>query len=89
MRFVVHYHFVKHGKTRLCARLIQDWTANLVEYMQAGTWTEQLSGETRELVSGDALTTSVPANGVQVWVREGALDSDALEAALIKQMSAQ
>ena len=59
------------------------------EYMQAGTWTEQLSGETRELVSGDALTTSVPANGVQVWVREGALDSDALEAALIKQMSAQ
>ncbi|WP_232370723.1 MULTISPECIES: alpha-amylase family glycosyl hydrolase [Alteromonas] len=59
------------------------------EYMQAGTWTEQLSGETRELVTGDALTTSVPANGVQVWVREGALDSDALEAALIKEMSAQ
>jgi hypothetical protein len=41
------------------------------------------------LVNGDALTTSVPANGVQVWVREGALDSDGLEAALIKQMSAQ
>ncbi|WP_372621735.1 alpha-amylase family glycosyl hydrolase, partial [Alteromonas stellipolaris] len=59
------------------------------EYMQAGTWSEQLSGEKRELVAGDALTTSVPANGVQVWVREGALDSNALEAALIKQMSAQ
>ena len=59
------------------------------EYLQAGTWTEQLSGETRELAAGDPLTTSVRANGVQVWVREGALNSDTLEAALIKQMSAQ
>jgi len=58
-------------------------------YMQAGRWTEQLSGKTRDLNLDESLSTSVNANGVQVWVREGALTNDQLAMALKKQMSLQ
>ena len=43
-------------------------TFDITEYMQAGTWEEQLSGQTQRIGEGDGLKASVQPNGVQVWV---------------------
>ena len=59
------------------------------EYMQSGQWVEQLTGETISLNDGDSLATSVAANGVQVWVREGLVSDTAFEALLVNAMSVQ
>ncbi|MEW9796815.1 alpha-amylase family glycosyl hydrolase [Alteromonas sp. CYL-A6] len=63
--------------------------AAVSRFIQAGRWKEQLSGETRQLSAGDTLTTLVPANGVQVWVRDGEITNDALIAQLRAQMKTQ
>jgi urease alpha subunit len=43
-------------------------TFDIADYMQAGTWKEQLSGQTQRIGEGDGLKASVQPNGVQVWV---------------------
>ncbi len=58
-------------------------------YMQAGLWTEQLSGDTRQIAEGQALKATVSANGVQVWLREGEIAHPALRQAMRDQMAMQ
>lgn len=58
-------------------------------YMQAGEWTEQLSGRRITIEPGGTLTSTVDANGVQVWVREGPLRSQALLSQSRLQMKTQ
>ncbi|RDV26045.1 cyclomaltodextrin glucanotransferase [Alteromonas aestuariivivens] len=59
------------------------------QYIQAGTWREQLSGEAQTLEPGQALNAVVTAHGVEVWVREGRVDDPLLADALRSQMAAQ
>lgn len=48
------------------------------EFMQAGEWVEQLSGEKQRLHANASLVTTVPANGVQVWLQSGHVTNQAL-----------
>ncbi|MFP7723574.1 alpha-amylase family glycosyl hydrolase [Lysobacter sp. A3-1-A15] len=50
--------------------------------LQAGTWRAALSGVTRQVATGGTLTATVPAHGVEVWVRDGPVTEPALVAAL-------
>ncbi|GGW88174.1 alpha-amylase family glycosyl hydrolase [Alteromonas halophila] len=59
------------------------------EYIQGGTWQEQLSGQTRTLRNGESLVTDVAANGVQVWVRNGEVRHPALVQQMNEQMATQ
>ncbi|MBY6186805.1 cyclomaltodextrin glucanotransferase [Marinobacter hydrocarbonoclasticus] len=56
-------------------------------YLQPGLWTEALTGQEVVLSAGDSLNTEVPAHGVKVFLRDGAIANDALEAALAPLMA--
>ncbi|MCU7554240.1 alpha-amylase family glycosyl hydrolase [Alteromonas sp. ASW11-19] len=62
---------------------------NVNQYMQPGSWQEQLSGNRTMLAEGESLQTTVGANGVQVWVREGQINNPELIATLAAQMEVQ
>jgi glycosidase len=53
----------------------------VTQYLQTGRWQSQLSDDTINIGSRDMqLRASVPAHGVQVWVRDGQIDnSDLIE----------
>ena len=57
--------------------------------MQAGEWQEQLSGESVTIKKGESLSSTVAANGVQVWVRQGEVTSQPLIDAMTAQMKVQ
>ena len=57
--------------------------------LEPGLWREAISGEEVSIAKGDSLTTSVDANGVQVWVRNGAISSSEFIDILSQQMSYQ
>jgi len=59
------------------------------EYMQPGQWQEQLTGAVKTIQQGEGLATEVPANDVQVWVREGSVEGEALQQALNALMKYQ
>ncbi|QJR82541.1 cyclomaltodextrin glucanotransferase [Alteromonas pelagimontana] len=59
------------------------------DFIQAGEWTEQLSGESKSLTRGATLNTSVAANSVQVWVRDGIITEPTLIQTLENRMAAQ
>ena len=59
------------------------------DYMQAGQWTEQLSGRSIQLGDGEALISTVEANGVQVWVHNGLVKNQALLKVIETQMARQ
>ena len=51
----------------------------VTQYLQSGRWQSQLSDDTINIGSRDMqLHTSVPAHGVQVWVRDGQIDNSDL-----------
>jgi glycosidase len=62
---------------------------NVSQFMQKGQWQEQLSGESQQIQEGGSLLSTVPANGVQVWVRDGAITGDKLMATLTDQIKRQ
>ncbi|MBY5990795.1 alpha-amylase family glycosyl hydrolase [Ferrimonas balearica] len=64
-------------------------TMTASEHLQAGQWREALTGEIRELSEGDQLTSLVPAHGVRVYLRDGALEGEALLAELDRLMAAR
>ena len=55
------------------------------DYMQSGTWVEQITGKTLSLADGEALKTKVSENGVQVWL----LNDQMINSELIEQVSFQ
>ncbi|SHH74618.1 alpha-amylase family glycosyl hydrolase [Ferrimonas marina] len=57
------------------------------QYLQPGQWREALSGEQRTLAAGDSLNAEVGGHGVQVWVRDGAIEGEALIAELDRLMA--
>lgn len=59
------------------------------QYVQAGRWVEQVSGNTQTVTDGGSLTTQVAANGVQVWVLEGAVTQPELVSQVKEQMRRQ
>ena len=59
------------------------------EFMQPGNWTEQLSGEVKALNGDAVLTSDVEPNGVQVWVLNDKVKSEALLARLAFQAARQ
>lgn len=59
------------------------------EYMQSGVWTEQLTGEVKKLNDKAALVSNVKPNGVQVWVLNDKVKSEALLARLAFQAARQ
>ena len=62
---------------------------NVSQFMQEGQWQEQLGGESQQIQEGGSLLSTVAANGVQVWVRDGAITGDELMATLADQMKRQ
>ena len=62
---------------------------NVSQYMQKGQWVEQLTGVKQYLDENGALVTDLGANGVQVWVHEGAIDNNALLQAVKHQVTRQ
>ncbi|MFC3095521.1 cyclomaltodextrin glucanotransferase [Alteromonas sediminis] len=52
------------------------------KHMQSGQWQEQLTGVSKNIGPGEPLNATVNANDVQVWVREGAVQGEALQEAL-------
>nr|WP_240485078.1 alpha-amylase family glycosyl hydrolase [Aestuariibacter salexigens] len=62
-------------------------TINVQKFVQAGQWQEQLSGKTVTLTQGQTFSSDVPANGVQVWVRDGVVNHQALEDTLMTLMA--
>ena len=48
------------------------------EYMQAGEWVEQISGQKQDVNQHDVLSTVVKPNGVQVWVYNGSINNEEL-----------
>lgn len=61
----------------------------ITQFLQAGDWQEQLNGDTQRIADGQSLVSTVSANGVQVWVREGSVDQPALIQQLRQQMATQ
>lgn len=61
----------------------------ITEYMQAGKWTEQLSGRTVTVHNGEALQSTVKTNGVQVWVHNGPVTQAPLLDVVTQQMARQ
>ena len=55
------------------------------DYMQSGTWVEQITGNTLSLADGEALKTKVSENGVQVWL----LNDQMINSELVEQVSFQ
>ena len=55
------------------------------EFMQSGVWTEQLTGEAKGLSDETTLVSNVKPNGVQVWVLNDKVKSEALLARLAFQ----
>nr|WP_261389950.1 alpha-amylase family glycosyl hydrolase [Ferrimonas balearica] len=51
-------------------------------YAQPGQWRDAMSEETVMLSEGEALVADVPAHGVRVFLRDGAIVGDELQAAL-------
>ncbi|WP_018981678.1 alpha-amylase family glycosyl hydrolase [Salinimonas chungwhensis] len=47
-------------------------------FVQAGSWQEQITGETMRLNENQSLQTSVPPNGVRVWLLDGPISNNAL-----------
>lgn len=64
-------------------------TLSVSKFMQAGEWQEQLSGESVTIKKGESLSSTVAANGVQVWVRQGEVTSQPLIDAMTAQMKVQ
>ena len=61
----------------------------VINLMQSGNWVEQLSGQTQNVEDGAALSATVEANGVQVWVREGKPSNPALLTQIEHQLARQ
>ncbi|MHC6644990.1 alpha-amylase family glycosyl hydrolase [Alteromonas sp. HB246098] len=64
-------------------------TFEVSKLMQSGNWVEQLSGQTQNVEDGAALSATVKANGVQVWVREGKPSNPALLTQIAHQLARQ
>ena len=64
-------------------------TMSVSQFLQEGQWQEQLSGKSLTIAEGDSLSSTVSANGVQVWVREGEVTTPSLIAAMTAQMQVQ
>ena len=62
---------------------------DIAEYLQGGTWKEQLSGQQQNLKSGQSLQARVGANDVQVWVLEGEISQPELLKQVRSQMDRQ
>ena len=57
--------------------------------MQQGEWVEQLSGDTQTADSQAQLSTTVEANGVEVWVLNDQIKHPALLNTVVSQMARQ
>ena len=88
------YRILQNDETQQTALVLlnkgaSDASFSINQYMQSGVWTEQLSGQTQHINDGDSLKSTVAANGVQVWVRNGTIANKALERTALKQMLMQ
>ena len=59
------------------------------QFMQQGEWVEQLSGDTQTVDSQAQLSTTVEANGVEVWVLNDQIKHPALLNTVVSQMARQ
>ena len=64
-------------------------TFDVAKYLQEGNWKEQLSNDVRNVGPGEALSTVVDGNGVQVWVLEEPVTNTALKDVILSQMKRQ
>ncbi len=65
----------------------KDESFTVTEYLQPGEWNNALSGEMKSVASSDAtLTTTVAANGVEVWLLNDSVTDSQLKEALISLM---
>ena len=67
----------------------QPATFEVARFLQSGDWQEQLSGKTQHISEGQDLRSTVAANGVEVWVRDGRIEQPALIQQLREQMATQ
>ena len=64
-------------------------TFNVNQFIQSGNWVEQLTGRELTIAEGGKLSATVEPNGVQVWLREGKVENEALLAQIKYQLSRQ